>query len=176
MRSFIALEVPDELRKKIAILQEQLAGLGVKLIEQQNLHFTLKFLGDVEEPMISEVSTKLKEIATNFKRFNAVIKTVGVFPSLNYLRVIWLGCEEIFPLQQSVESSLSYLFKKEKPSPHLTIARVRPEHHKDKIPAFIEKNKGIEIGSFVASEIKLKKSTLTPEGPVYEDIEAFQLG
>ena len=52
MRSFIALEVPDELRKKIATLQQQLAGLDVKLVDQQNLHFTLKFLGDVQEPAL----------------------------------------------------------------------------------------------------------------------------
>ncbi|MBI2075667.1 MAG: RNA 2',3'-cyclic phosphodiesterase [Candidatus Aenigmarchaeota archaeon] len=175
MRCFVAAEIDEELRKKIAILQKQLSGLDVKLVEPRNLHFTLKFLGDAEESVISEVSAKLKETAANFKPFDAVIKTVGVFPGLNYMRVIWLGCEEIFGLQQSVEDALSSISKKEKPSPHLTIARVRSPKDKDKLIAFVEKNKAIEIGSFVVDKIKLKKSTLTPKGPVYEDIEVFEL-
>ena len=175
MRSFIALEVPDELRKKIEILQQQLAGLDVKLVEQQNLHFTLKFLGDVQEAALEEVKDNIRKISSNFSPFNAVIKGVGVFPNTSYVRVVWLGCPDILPLQESVESALSDLFKKEKPSPHLTIARVRSEHGKDKIQAFVEKNKGVEIGSFVADRIKLKKSALMPKGPVYEDIEVFKL-
>lgn len=176
MRSFIAIDVPLELRQKIAGLQSEIATYDVKLVEPQNMHFTLKFLGEVDESVLTSVTAKLKEDASNFKPFDAVIKGLGVFPGLNYMRVIWLGCEDIFNLQQAVEDALSSISKKEKPSPHLTIARVRSPKDKDKLIAFVEKNKNIEIGSFVVDEIKLKKSTLTPKGPVYEDVEIVKLG
>ncbi len=173
MRCFLALDIPDVLREKIIALQARLANLDVKLVEPENLHFTLKFLGEIDDAAIEKVSEKMKNLGTN--PFAATIKGAGVFPSLSYMRVIWLGCPGVAPLQQSVEESLSVLFKKEKPSPHLTLARVRSPKDKDKLAAFIEKNKDTEIGSFIVDRMKLKKSTLTKKGPVYEDIAVFEL-
>lgn len=173
MRCFVALDIPDELRVKIAALQNRLAGFDVKLVEPENLHFTLKFLGAIDEDMTKKVSEKLENL--KLMPFTAAIKGTGVFPSLSCMRVIWLGCPGISGLQQSVEESLSGLFKKEKPSPHITLARVRSPKDKDKLAEFVEKNKDIEIGSFTVNEIKLKKSTLTKKGPVYEDVKIFAL-
>lgn len=173
MRCFVALDIPDELRQKIAALQKQLSGLDVKLVEPENLHFTLKFLGEIDDATMERVSEKMRSLKV--APFSATIRGAGVFPSIFDMRVIWLGCPGIAPLQQSVEESLSVLFKKEKPSPHLTLARIRSPKDKDELAEFVEGNKDIEIGSFAVNEIKLKKSTLAKKGPVYEDVKVFEL-
>ncbi len=175
MRCFAAVDLDDSLKNKIKILQERIADYDVKLVEPQNLHFTLKFLGETDELTIGKVRERLGQVATNFHPFNATIKEVGVFPNMNYIRVIWLGCKDMLNLQNAVNEALSDMFKKEKPSPHLTIARVRSGRYRNQIAEFASQHKDMEIGAMRVDKIKLKKSTLTRQGPVYEDIGAIGL-
>lgn len=177
-RCFIAVDLPEELKHKIINIQEQLAGFDVRLVEKENLHFTLKFLGEVGEEVSRVISSRLKGIAAAVHPFRILISGIGAFPNENYIRVIWLGTNNggFIKLHLAVEDALSGLFKKEKPVPHLTIARVRSVKSKKEIAGFIAHNRAIEIGSMVVDKIKLKKSTLTRSGPLYEDIEVFELG
>ena len=174
MRCFVAVDLTEELRPKIIELQEQLPD-DVKIVEPENLHFTLKFLGEVSDEVLAEVSSRLRAVASQFTPFDARIHGAGVFPSIDYVRVIWLGCTDLFNLQTAVENALAPLFKKEKPAPHLTIARVRSAVHRNGIKDFINRNKAIEIGKMRVSAIKLKKSILTKQGPIYEDVKTFDL-
>lgn len=172
MRCFVAVDIDNKLKEAIIGLQKQISG-AVKLVEPQNLHFTLKFLGEADEKLIADVSSRLQLIASKFRPFDANIKGMGVFPSENYIRVIWVGCDDLFNLQNTVENTLAPLFKKEKPVPHLTIARVHSSN--GHVKEFIEKNKYVEIGMMWIDKIQLKKSTLTKRGPIYEDVETFEL-
>lgn len=175
MRCFVAVELDDALRPKVKVLQEQIKDFDVKLVEPQNMHFTLKFLGEIDQDTIDKVSAILDGISGNFKLFKAVVKGAGAFPSFSYIRVIWVGCDELLSLQSAVEDALSAMFKKEKPTPHLTIARVRSGKYRDKIREFVEQHKDTEIGTMYMDRIKLKKSTLTRDGPIYEDVKIFEL-
>ncbi len=178
MRCFVAVDIDDSLKAGIMPLQKELAGMdNVKLVEPENLHFTLKFLGDIDDRMLAEVKKILIKIATGFKPFSASVRGIGAFPNINYARVVWLGCPDLFNLQKAVDEALSSFFPKEKEiNPHLTLARIRSEKVKEALTDFINSNKTTEIGSFRVEEIKLKESTLTPKCPIYEDVEVFKLG
>lgn len=174
MRCFVAIDVDEGLKGKIAALQKQLNG-DVKLVEPENLHFTLKFLGEADEKVIADASARLKNVISSFKLFDAHVKGMGAFPSLNYIHVVWLGCPDIFSMQGAVEEALSSLFKKEKPVPHMTIARVRSPKGLLEIKDFVSRNVNVEVGTMAVDKIKLKKSTVTKSGPIYEDIAVFDL-
>src|SRR3989338_9588309 len=173
MRCFIAVDINDELKTEILPLQKELARIAdAKLVEPENLHFTLKFLGGIDNRTLAEAKNMLGKVSAGFKPFSASAKGMDAFPDINYIRVVWIGCPELYNLQKAVDDSLSPLFRKErKINPHLTLARIRSERNKEALADFINKNKAIEIGSFRVEEIKLKVSMLTPKGPVYEDVD-----
>ncbi len=175
MRCFAAVELPAALREKIVRLQKQIRG-DVKLVEQENLHFTLKFFGEIDDKMLEKVKAVLANVASKFKPFDCHIKGAGCFPNEKYIRVIWVGCPEMLPLQEAVEEAFAGIFKKETPVPHLTLARVRSARNMDKVKFFLSENKDADIGTMWVDCIKLKKSTLRGQyGPVYEDVMVFEL-
>lgn len=194
MRCFVAVDLDSNLRQKVADLQKDLTGLDTKLVEPENLHFTLKFLGEADEGIVNEVKQILKETARTQEPFSVNISGIGAFPSEKFIRVVWIGGPEIYNLQTFVNNTLAGLFREEKPDQkdasqirrsrqpmrqsviHLTIARVRSQTHKDDIVGFINRHRNIEIGTMLVKDMKLKKSTITGKGPVYEDIEIFRLG
>lgn len=134
----------------------------------------MKFLGEVQPDKVEPIKEDLKKI--KFKEFSVYLDSVGVFPSESYIRVIWIGLEPeepVLELQKCVDEDLKKIFKKEKNfKPHLTLARVK---YIDDKKSFIEKLKKIKIENkkFDVKNFKLIKSTLTPEGPAYEDLEIF---
>ncbi len=178
MRCFVAADIDDRLKAEILPLQKELARIAdVKLVEPENLHFTLKFLGEIDNRTLTEAKNMLGKAASQFMPFNTSVKGMGAFPNINYIRVVWIGCPELYNLQKTIDDSLVPLFKKEKEiNPHLTLARIRSERNKEALADFINKNKNVEIGSFHVEEIMLKSSKLMPKGPVYEDVEVFRLG
>lgn len=175
MRCFAAVDVPEDVKSAIEKLQRKLSRNGISLTEKENLHYTLKFLGEIDENAVEKVETVLCAIAAKFSPFKVAVKGVGAFPDLTYARVIWIGGQELYELQKAVDEGLSGIFQKDI-KPHMTIARVKFIDDKDDIAQFVRKNRGIEVGTFDVNEFKLKMSTLTREGPVYEDVRAFKLG
>lgn len=178
MRCFIALDIEEDAKANIAKLQDEIKDYDVKLVEKKNLHFTLKFLGDIDKAVIEQIKTSIDDVAKSTQPFEISLHGIGVFPSINYMRVIWIGDEnkELYNLQLALEEHLSGFFKKEEPSPHLTIARVRTPKNKKELNDFINKNKYIWLGKIHVKEIQLKRSYLGNRGPKYEDIEIFKLG
>jgi len=174
MRLFIAFDVPAGIKEYLHGIQEKLNGNALFSMTRE-FHMTLKFLGEVPEENISKIAESLKEV--RFKPFKTSLDNIGFFPSGDYIRVVWVGLnpfEEIIWLQQQVDSSLSTQFQKEGNfKPHITLARVKLVKNKE---AFLRNLKSIKMLSqeFEVSEFKLIKSTLTPQGPVYEDIETFK--
>lgn len=171
MRLFVAFDVSEEAKEELRRLQSELEKTDAKLNPVKEVHLTLKFLGEVEEDKIEEIKNRLKEIKSG--KFTAQLSNTGVFPSENFVRVVWIGLEpkdRINALQQKIEQSLGGLFPKdERFHPHVTLARVK--FVKDK-KGFIETIKKLrpEKISFEVDSFKLVKSTLTGEGPVYEDL------
>ena len=176
MRLFIASEIPEDVKEHIVKIQGNIdaAKNKIRFVNKDNIHLTLKFLGEVQPNNLEGIKNNLKKIA--FKPFSVVLDDIGVFPSENYIRVVWVGLkpeEPVLELQKNIDEALKKLFKKEKDfKPHLTIARVKYIEDKkqfvDKLKQIKVDNKKIEVDNF-----KLVKSTLTLKGPVYEDLGGF---
>ncbi len=172
MRLFIAIGF-NELKDYFFELQKLLPR-NAKLSLTKSFHITLKFLGEVQPYNIDTILEILKNI--KFEPFTVFIDSVGIFPTENYIRVVWIGIkpeDKILELQKQIDDSLKNLFKKEKDfKAHITLARVKyPEDKKqfiEQLKKIKVKNKKIEIKDF-----RLIKSTLTPKGPIYEDLEVF---
>ena len=130
--------------------------------------------------MIEDISLSVEKVIMNYSSFDLSIKNCGCFPNKNVIKVLWLGLDEGSPiksLQKDLDREFKKLgFKKEKNFiSHLTIGRVKSPKNEKEIRKTIEKLENIEIGQMTVSRICLKKSTLTPQGPIYEDIKVFEL-
>jgi len=173
-RLFVAVDLPENIKEEIAKAGAKLPKDGIRPVAKENLHITLKFIGEVGTEKIEEIKAKLRTI--KMKGFDCELKGVGVFPNENYIRVVWIAIEseELPHLAQAVETALKGIGKKEDRefSPHLTIARVSK---KIDLRDFLEKNKNREFGKFTVCDFALFESTLTPNGPIYKKIENYEL-
>jgi len=180
MRVFVAIELPDELKRKISNFQRELKKLDI--LEgnwTKEYHLTLKFLGEVNEDKLKEIEKSLSDISAKTKKFELEMKGLGAFPSKDYVRVLWIGVgigdEEALVLHEDIDSGLEKLgFEKEKKyANHLTICRVKSVSDKKKLKEILERK--IDFGKFEVAAIKLIKSDLTPAGPVYSALKVFKL-
>ena len=182
MRAFLAAEIDEELKDKIAEVQEQLkeADAPVKFVEPPNLHFTFKFFGEIDEDKSEEIVNAVETKVQNYSPFEISIKGVGIFPNPRYIRVVWLGVEDSGPfsrLQMALDEDFQKMgFKKERSYvPHLTMGRVRGAKNKDALLSRIDELKEVEIGRMRIEKLLLKESVLKPEGPVYTTVNEFDL-
>ena len=172
MRTFVSIEVNNNnVLNSIHQAQSEL-NIKAKPVELHNMHFTVQFLGEVSEEMIGKISAALNSI--EFSSFSISFASIGVFPKPNSPRVIWIGTNdgvnELEKLAEMIHLKLSQLgFSPDKKfKPHVTIFRV-----KNKIEGLadkLEKYSSYSFGKQEISEIKLKKSELTPNGPIYTDL------
>ena len=179
VRSFIAVDIGEELLPKIVEVQTQITEGKIKFVEPENVHFTLKFLGEITDEKAQDVIKKLKEVCSTFSPFPIHIKGIGAFPSFNYMKVIWIGIEseEFFTLSTLVDSGMGKLgFRQEKNIiPHLTIGRVKAPGNKARFKAQVKALQNIDIGEMTVDTVILKKSELTRKGPIYSNIEEISL-
>lgn len=179
MRLFVAVELPSEIKENVISAQKELKELDIKLVEPENLHFCIKFLGEVPEDKIEDVKSALDSIS--FKKFEISLKGVGAFPDQEYIRVLWVGVDGEQPMIELagiIDDCMNKIgFEKEKRAfvPHLTIGRVKSGKDKEKMVKFISKYNNKLFGSFSVNRLKLISSELTPEGPVYEEIHEVEL-
>ena len=172
MRTFVAIEVSNkDVLNSIHKIQTEL-NIKAKPVELHNMHFTVQFLGEVSEEMIRKISDTLSSI--EFSAFSISFAGIGVFPNPNSPRVIWIGVtdgiNELEKLAEMIRSKLSHIgFSPDKKfKPHVTIFRVKNKI--EGLPDKLEKFSSYSFGKQLISEIKLKKSELTPNGPVYTDL------
>ena len=182
MRAFLAVDLDENLKNKVLEVQKQLteANASIKFVEAENLHFTCKFFGDVSDNKAAQIIGIVKEKIENYKPFEISIKGVGVFPHLGYIRVIWLGLENAEPFSHMLkgfdEEFTNMGFKKERSYiPHLTIGRVKGAQNKEALVSLLKDKEDAEIGKMKVEKVVLKKSELTPSGPIYTTVEEFQL-
>ncbi|MGC8928996.1 MAG: RNA 2',3'-cyclic phosphodiesterase [Candidatus Woesearchaeota archaeon] len=174
MRTFIAVDAEKEVIEELKRIQSMLNNGIFK--KTQDYHITLKFLGEKNDSEIKKIIKKLSEI--KFKNFELTLDKIGFFPNESFIRVIWVGTkeQEIYELQKAIDYKLLELnipAEKEFKS-HITIARVKEISDKKAFLENIGKHK-IKNLSFSVNEFKLKKSVLTPKGPIYSDLAVFKL-
>jgi 2'-5' RNA ligase len=178
MRSFIAIEVPDEVKTAVAALQDELklAAADVAWINTENIHLTLKFLGEIEKKIADEIGNICAQIVGEFQPFSLGIKGTGVFPNARHPRVLWIGLdgevETLERLQERLDERLTSIgFDPEEKdfSPHLTVGRVRSGKNARELLAKAN-DYPLPPMSFVVEEILLMKSDLHPAGAQYSEL------
>ena len=188
VRSFIAIELPDEVKSGLAKLQAQLKTgkqPPVKWADPYGIHLTLKFLGNIAAGKISEITRAMEVAAQEISPFHLEVKDLGVFPNLRRVQVIWVGIsgdiDQLGQLQQRIESNLAPLgFAPEsrKFVPHLTLARVREQASPEERQSFGQLIAGTRFEAaygFSVDSINLMRSQLTREGAIYSRISSVRL-
>jgi 2'-5' RNA ligase len=189
IRSFVAIELGDDLKKGLTETQELLKGRGiadlVRWVKPGGIHLTLKFLGNVPADRINEIVVAISQGSHGIRPFALSFGGLGCFPSPSRPNVIWIGVdgdtETLTRLQGSIEDLLSVLGyppEKRKYTPHLTLGRVA--RHVDtgerrQLGRLIEKQSIDLLGEMTVLEVSLMKSELSPAGAKYTRLAAIDL-
>ena len=178
MRSFISIDIDESsLLSNIVQIQKYLqdTGADLKLVEPENIHVTLRFLGEVPSELLQGIGNAMKGLSIT--SFVTELKGLGCFPGPNRINVIWIGIEkgasEIKTFFDQLEPQLRKLGVKPDNkgfSPHLTIARVKTGKNKERLKQFLVEMRDYEVGSMTVNSIRLKRSVLKPSGPEYSTI------
>jgi 2'-5' RNA ligase len=181
IRSFIAFDMDSEsVLKRITDVQSLLAesGADLKLVEPKNIHITLRFLGNITPSTVEKIFEEMEKV--QFTPFDVKISGIGAFPNVSYPRVVWAGMAEgadqlrnIFNQLEPRLQSLGFTPDPKGFSPHLTIARVKSGRNKAELAKFITENANYEFGIVRAECLRLKKSDLTPKGPIYSTLKEY---
>jgi 2'-5' RNA ligase len=181
-RLFVAINLDQEIKERIADLYEKFPPhvLKAKFVPKDNIHVTLKFIGEKRDDDINDIIETLKHSHDDINPFSIHIRGLGAFPHAYAPKIIWVGADEpkITELAQSIEDHLSTIGIKKEQKPykaHITFARVRALYKKKDVNDIIESLSDTDIGIQDVSSFSLVKSTLTPKGPIYKTIKDFFL-
>jgi len=179
MRCFIAIDIDKKNRAALSDLQQQLqssAGIkkiDVKWVNPENIHLTLKFLGEVKDAKIVEICNIVKDIADRHKSFELSIESVGCFGGRS-ARVLWVGTDDrsnnLRRLQKDLEEALAlagWPRETREFSGHLTLCRIRNSKAGIKLAQMTEEYKDFKLGVMPADSVSVYQSQLTPKGPIY---------
>ena len=175
MRTFIAIDIEDaEIVNKLVEIQRVLKNTNahLKLVEPENFHLTLKFLGEISTSDVEPISNIIRMVSEKYSCFTISLEGIGAFPTINKPRVIWVGIGEGASMLQRIASDINQLLRSiqiygddKAFHPHITLARVK-RFNRELIRA-IQQIANIAIGLVKVKSIRLKKSTLTSQGPIY---------
>ncbi len=185
IRSFVAIEMPGEVKEQLAPVLREIGELDGKLkpVDPANMHLTIKFLGDVTEGGIVEACRICGEASGRLQPISAEVAGVGVFPGERRPRVIWAGCREtsgrvlvdLYNALDSAMESIGVASERRGFKPHLTLARVRQPGDPARLMDFLTRWDGREFGEAFAGEICLFMSELGRSGPTYTKMGTFPL-
>jgi len=187
MRAFIAIELPQEVKNSLSHLQGKLkaAGADVKWVAPENIHLTLKFLGEIDEKKIDKITYIIEDIAKNISSFYIRVCSLGAFPKINIPRVIWVGIDkgdnEIKEIVRGLEEKIAEAGIPKKDglfSSHITIGRMKSYLNQERLVKDLKSmadNLGEENLEFLSDSITLFKSALTSKGPIYEALKEITL-
>lgn len=197
IRAFVAVELPDELKKTIAQVQAQIKGriareippeARIQWVRPDSMHLTLKFLGDIEETQVESIRQALASRVITVPGFLVEVVSLGVFPDLRMPRVFWVGLSDqpghlqgLLHLAEQVETSLETLgfLRESRPfNPHLTLARIK---ERSREVGKVLSDSGIlkhetRLGSLPVERVSLMRSDLKPSGAVYTKLWEIPLG
>lgn len=167
MRCFLAIDIPERIKNKCKKIQEEFKETegNLNFVNYENMHFTVKFYGEVSEDGLNKLKKDIDSKLKNEKALEIELNGIGVFPDKNFIKVIWIGAKNLDNLTKKFNNH----------SPHLTIARVKSPKNKHKIQEKLEKLENVDIGKMKVDELTLYKSDLTPQGPVYTELYKFGL-
>jgi len=176
IRAFIAIELPEKVIASIGRIQESMRshGFRVRWVRPQNIHLTLKFLGNIKAVETEMIKQAMLESAGGSAPISMAARGIGVFPGIKRPRVLWVGIGgqigALIELQTALDEKLAAIgFSKEKRAfkGHLTMGRVKDKIDPKKLLGALKEFAGFETEPFVADRMILFKSDLKPTGAVY---------
>ncbi|MFB6077030.1 MAG: RNA 2',3'-cyclic phosphodiesterase [Candidatus Nanohaloarchaea archaeon] len=182
MSYFISLDVTDEdVKDALVNFGERVSAFGTATpVSRENLHITLLFLGEFDGDERHRSRDTFIDVSSNMNvgKFTCTIEDVGVFPHMNFIEVVWAGAEPEVKLRNMHVKYSEHLngVNDHEFTPHVSVARVRdidPEE-KANLQAAIRAEPG-DFGQFQVNDVRLTRSRLTDDGPVYEDVEVVEL-
>jgi len=185
MRCFVAVNVADPVRDLIVRVQDALrrSDAHVTWVRREALHLTLKFLGDLGDGEVGSLRTLLREESARWRPITLQYAGIGTFPERGAPRIVWAGAvgdiERLAGLAAAVERHAAAVGVPGERHPfvaHLTIGRVKSDRNLKRLQKAIEDQREVALGKDEIGSIALIQSTLTPQGPIYEVVEAFPLG
>jgi 2'-5' RNA ligase len=181
VRAFLSINVDDDsLISHIQSIQQKLDQTAVKMkvVESENIHFTLRFFGDTPLQRLDQIRSCLDRVKIN--PFEIEIAGVGSFPNKQRPRIVWIGVSEnasrILDLKKEIDSSLlkiGYQPERKRYTPHATIARIRFVKNPKLVVSNLESLADEVIGRMIITSVKMTKSSLTSSGPIYETLWEF---
>jgi RNA 2',3'-cyclic 3'-phosphodiesterase len=186
LRAFLSYDISEpDFVARVGNLQEELkrTGADLKLVSPRIMHFTIRFLGEIEKSEKDQIVEALKGKVENFE-LDLVFRGVGAFPDERRISVIWIGTDkssatlmekkanEVNEMLRSIPTLRDE--KEERFSPHVTISRVRSGRNKEILADFLRQHRNDEFGTAKIRHLRLKSSELTPAGPVYSDLHIFE--
>ena len=188
VRSFIAIELPDDLKEGLTQLQTQLRSSNpssVKWVDPYGVHLTLKFLGNIAVAQVSDITQAIKAAAQGISPLHLEVKGLGVFPNFRRVQVIWVGIsgeiDKLRRLQQRIEANLVPLgvTAESRPfTPHLTLARLRDQAlpgERERLGQLIAGTKFETAYTIKVDSVNLMRSQLTREGAIYSPLSSIEL-
>lgn len=178
MRCFLAIGLPPDLCRQLEAVVRDAKGLGLaaSFSKPEQLHLTLLFLGEKDEEQVQRIQTAISQL--KFPPFKLAVQAAGFFPDDHRINVFWAGAEskggELLGLHQEVCKLLG-LAPETRFSGHVTLARIKAPRNLDGLRRLKQSLETRVFGEFTVEKVVLKKSTLTPEGAVYEDLNTFPL-
>ena len=182
IRAFVAVDMDEaSVLSKLVEAQRALRNLGadLKLVEPQNIHATVRFLGEVPATTIDLVKEQMSEV--KFSPFDMEFVGLGAFPNLRRINVVWVGMrkgsDEISRIFEQLEPRFRKIgFDPDRKgfSPHVTIARVKSGRTREELAKFVDEMRDTPFGVIHVEELRLKRSVLTPKGPVYSTIHTVR--
>jgi 2'-5' RNA ligase len=177
LRTFLAIDLGKAIRDRCLALQETLArgGAEVKWVEEENLHLTLLFLGEVEDRDLPPLCQAVADCCALHDPFTMSVESVGCFPNPRRPRIVWVGVgagsAEVVALHDALEPPLMELgcYRREERSytPHITLGRVRGEHSTSALASALARQAKWMGGETDVRQVRVLSSELTPQGPIY---------
>jgi len=185
MRLFIAIEIPEAIKRELAEVQRRLiqgGAVDASWTRVEGMHLTLKFLGEVTDQQVPEIMSGLRKALEGAGPLRLAVSGVGTFPNPKNARVVWVGLsgdiKKLMRLQLAVEQAMVLLDmerEERKFTPHLTLGRVKYIRSRDRWTKTLEEIKDINLPGFDVTTISLMKSELKPAGAVYTEMGRVEL-
>jgi 2'-5' RNA ligase len=182
VRAFIAIDIDERIIDELVKVQEAMASmnLDIKFVERENIHLTLKFLGEITADRVNGVCDVMRGLKAS--PFTLEVKGLGAFPSVTRPRVVWAGVGdggsnviEIYRFLDSGLRKLNFKSEGEEFTPHITLGRLRSDRNVRSLSSFLMNYGERVFGSFIVTSVRLKKSVLTPRGPIYSNLYEIKL-
>ncbi len=178
IRSFIAAEISDpRIRQRITEIQNIIRDTraDLRLVQPENIHATIRFLGEISQSVIEQIKDEMALV--KFGNFQVTLLGIGAFPNSHRPNVVWVGisqgAEQLKDIHAQLEPRLRAIGiapDNKGFNPHITIARVKSPKNRDELARTVTEMENTEVGTVNVHKIDLKRSVLTPRGPIYSTI------